>query len=260
MSQRSIRTDSPRRARRVGEDIPLARRSSSLPSPGTSRGSKLRWFLVGSALVASFGALLIAGPLRGLLQPAPVAGLNARLGRDGRLLGHFRYPEAPAAQLVAIAPDLQLRTDAARSLLQMQKDAAAAGVNLVVLSGFRSRELQKRLFFDVKSERNQSAADRALVSAPPGFSEHSTGFAVDLGDGRAPEANLSPRFDATTAYRWLQANAARYHFQLSFPRNNPQGVSYEPWHWRFEGSSEALELFEPAHRLSGSRAGDQGLR
>jgi D-alanyl-D-alanine carboxypeptidase len=89
-----------------------------------------------------------------------------------------------------------------------------------------------------------------MVSAPPGFSEHSTGYAVDLGDGSEPATNLAPSFDQTAAFAWLQAHGARYHFTLSFPRDNPQGVSYEPWHWRFEGSAEALKVFEPAQRLS----------
>ncbi|MGB1131066.1 MAG: D-alanyl-D-alanine carboxypeptidase family protein, partial [Haloferula sp.] len=52
------------------------------------------------------------------------------------------------------------------------------------LSGFRSLALQESIFFDVASERNQTAEERAQVSAPPGYSEHSTGYAVDLGDGR----------------------------------------------------------------------------
>jgi D-alanyl-D-alanine carboxypeptidase len=151
---------------------------------------------------------------------------------------------------VAIAPGLSLHRDAAAALLAMQRDAASSGVELVVLSAFRSHTLQKELFFDVKSDRNQSARERAMVSAPPGFSEHSTGFAIDLGDGLAPATNLSPSFDQTPAYAWLNANAARYHFTLSFPRGNSQGLSYEPWHWRFEGSAEALQLFEPAQRLA----------
>jgi D-alanyl-D-alanine carboxypeptidase len=110
--------------------------------------------------------------------------------------------------------------------------------------------LQRQLFFDVMAQRNQSSLQRAQVSAPPGFSEHSTGYAVDLGDGKDPQTNLSTRFDGTAAYRWLRANSARFHFALSFPLRNAQGVSYEPWHWRFEGSNEALRLFEPAMRLS----------
>jgi D-alanyl-D-alanine carboxypeptidase len=117
---------------------------------------------------------------------------------------------------------------------------------------FRSLALQRHLFFEVGAERSQSPEERARVSAPPGFSEHSTGFAVDLADGRNPQTNLSTSFETTDAYAWLQANAVRFHFLLSFPANNRQGVSYEPWHWRFVGSTEALRLFEPAHRLSRS--------
>jgi len=205
--------------------------------------------LVVTGLVTGTVLLLMAGPLRRWLTPPPVAGLNARLGADGRLLGHFPYPEVAPSQLSAISADLQLRPEAAQAFLAMQRAAAADGVDLVVLSAFRSVNLQRQLFFDVKAERNQSAKDRARVSAPPGFSEHSTGFAVDLGDRRLPGTNVSTSFDGTPAYHWLAAHAHRFHFQLSFPAGNSQGVSYEPWHWRFEGSTEALRLFEPAQRL-----------
>ena len=105
----------------------------------------------------------------------------------------------------------------------------------------------------MKSARNQTASERAKVSAPPGYSEHSTGLAVDLGDGDDPGTNLSQSFESTAAFRWLQDHAAAYHFTLSFPIGNIQGVSYEPWHWRFEGSSDALRLFEPARRLAQTR-------
>jgi D-alanyl-D-alanine carboxypeptidase len=235
----------------IEEEIPLARRSQ-LPQPRRPSflGRLLRLLIV-SGLVTGTVLLLMAGPLRRwLTPPTPVAGLNARLSADGRLLGHFPYPEASPAQLVAISSSLRLQRDAAAALLAMQRAAAADGVNLVVLSAFRPLSLQRQLFFDVKAERNQSARDRARVSAPPGFSEHSTGFAVDLGDGRLPSTNLSTRFDGTPSYRWLAAHAQRFHFQLSFPAGNAQGVSYEPWHWRFEGSTEALRLFEPAQRLA----------
>jgi D-alanyl-D-alanine carboxypeptidase len=179
-----------------------------------------------------------------------VAGLNVRAGIDGRLLGHLPYAEVKPSELVAISPGLELQRDAADALVAMRSAAAADGVDLVVLSGYRSIALQKHLFFDVGSERNQSAEQRARVSAPPGFSEHSTGYALDIGDGRSPGTNLSQSFEATAAFAWLVQNANRYHFNLSFPAGNPQGVNYEPWHWRFEGSAEALRLFEPAHRLT----------
>jgi D-alanyl-D-alanine carboxypeptidase len=168
---------------------------------------------------------------------------------DGRLLGHFPYGEATDADLVSIAPGLELHADAAEALVAMQEAARAEGIDLLVLSAFRSIASQKHIFFDVKSERNQSAQQRAQVSAPPGYSEHSTGYAVDLGDARRPATNLSVAFETTEAFAWLQTHANRFHFRLSFPVGNGQGVSYEPWHWRFEGSAEALKTFEPAQRL-----------
>ena len=203
-----------------------------------------------SALLAGGAVLLLIGPLRNLITPRPVPGLEARLGPDGRLLGHFPYPEADPEDLVAIAPGLLLQPQAARALEAMLAAADADGIVLTVLSAYRSLDLQKQLFFDVKAERNQTSADRARVSAPPGFSEHSTGYAVDLGDGRLPATNLMESFESTDAYRWLDRHAARFHFVRSFPKGNPQGVIYEPWHWRFEGSTDALEMFEPAQRLA----------
>lgn len=203
-----------------------------------------------AVLMAAALALVFPGPVRRWLAPGPVAGLDARLSPDGRLLGHFPYPEVAASALVEVAPGQRLQRDAAQEVVAMQRAAAADGVDLVVLSAFRPITLQEDLFFEIKSERNQSALERAQVSAPPGFSEHSTGYAVDFGDGSRPQADLSTAFAETPAYRWLQANAARFHFILSFPPDNPQGVSYEPWHWRFEGSAEALQLFEPAQRLA----------
>lgn len=236
-------------APRSGDDIPEARRVVAL------RPARPLWrqrLLLGagiSLLLAAALAMVFQQSLRRWLVPEPVPGLAARLSADGRLLGHFPYGEAAGADLVTLAPGMELHRDAAEAFLAMQRAAAADGVDLVVLSAFRSIALQKSLFFDVKSARAQSARDRAQVSAPPGFSEHSTGYALDLGDGRIPTANLSPSFSTTPAFQWLQSNAARFHFVLSFPDNNPQGVSYEPWHWRFEGTADALRTFEPAQRL-----------
>ena len=240
-----------RRADRVaGDDIPLARRSIS-PALQPRRPWRLVLLTAGGILLSGVAVLVVfPQPLRRLMAPPPVEGLQSRVSLDGRLLGHFPYPEASDGDLVSLAPGLQLHRDAARSLQRMLDAAAADGIDLRLLSAHRSVELQKQIFFDVKSERNQSALERARVSAPPGFSEHSTGYAVDLGDGRAPSTNLSESFERTDAFAWLQAHANRFHFTLSFPAGNQQGVAYEPWHWRFEGTADALQTFEAAQRLS----------
>ncbi len=246
-----VRAVAPRRTSR--DDIPVARRSRP-PQRSRRRGSGL-WIACLLVFSSCLGVVLLGPALLTRFSPQPqvVDGIAEAPSVDGRLLGHFPYAEASAINLVLVGPGLELHIDAAEALRSMQRAAASDGVDLRLLSGYRSHALQKGIFFDVKSERNQTASERAKVSAPPGYSEHSTGLAVDLGDGDAPATNLSESFETTSAFRWLQDHAASYHFTLSFPEGNNQGVSYEPWHWRFEGSADALRQFEPARRLALTR-------
>lgn len=161
------------------------------------------------------------------------------------LLGHLPYDVAPQSSLEAVTADgrLSLRSNAARKFKQMQSDARAEGIILTAISAFRTAQDQEQLFFGVKEQRGQNATKRAEVSAPPGYSEHHTGYAIDIGDGNAPATNLETTFAQTPAFAWLEKNAPKYSFELSFPPNNDQGVSYEPWHWRFVGDRDSLETF-----------------
>ena len=166
---------------------------------------------------------------------------------DDSLLGHLPYKEISKEKLVVIEPDIEVHFEMSESLLKMREDARNDGIFLVFLSGFRSINLQKDIFYSLKSRRNQVAAERARVSAPPGYSEHSTGFAIDIGDANKRETDFEIEFENTDAFKWLKKNAAKYHFILSFNRNN-ENVDYEPWHWRYEGSIEALKIFEVSNR------------
>lgn len=170
------------------------------------------------------------------------------------LLGHFPYKEAPPETLRPVSRDgqVKLRVAAAAKFQEMALAARRAGVFLVPISGFRSLDDQNYLFFEVKAQQGATPRERAEVSAPPGYSEHHTGYAIDIGDGGRPATNLQVAFETTPAFRWLTANAVRYSFELSFPRNNPQGVSYEPWHWRFVGDRDSLETFYRARPSSPS--------
>ncbi|USR89822.1 M15 family metallopeptidase [Phormidium yuhuli AB48] len=167
------------------------------------------------------------------------------------LLGHFPYEEAPPEDLRPIVSDntIQLRAAAAEAYLEMEAAARADGVWLMPLSGFRSVEDQEYLFFEIKAQRGQVPSQRAAVSAPPGYSEHHTGYAIDIGDADVPATNLSPDFENTAAFKWLRENAAYFSFELSFPRDNPQNIMYEPWHWRFVGDRHSLETFYKAREL-----------
>lgn len=168
------------------------------------------------------------------------------------LLGHLPYAEAPESELMPVGDgSILLRQTAAEKFEAMVAAAKAEKINLTSLSGFRSIDEQEGVFFDVKAQRGENTATRAEVSAPPGYSEHHTGYAVDLGDGYFPDADLKESFENTPAFKWLQANAGYYSFEMSFPKDNPQGVSYEPWHWRFVGDRTSLETF---YRARGTEA------
>ncbi len=233
------------RRRNNSDDIPLALRASPkrlVPLKGVRYAFAI--FIVTCLAVVFIGTYFLSN----FNSQVFFQGNKQVPSADGRLLGHFPYPEASSEDLIAVYPDLEIHKDTYAALKLMRKAALNDGINLILLSGYRSHKLQKQIFFQVKSHRNQTAIERARVSAPPGYSEHSTGYAIDLGDSIRRDTDLSVEFEQTNAFRWLKSNAAKYHFVLSFPEGNEQGVSYEPWHWRFEGTADALRQFEAARR------------
>jgi zinc D-Ala-D-Ala carboxypeptidase len=179
-------------------------------------------------------------------KPAPVpAPKPVSKKAQANLLGHLPYDVASESALVPVTADssLKMRPAAANKFQEMQAAAKADGVTLTLISAFRDLKTQEQLFFGVKEQKVQDATKRAEVSAPPGYSEHHTGYAVDIGDGNAPATNLEKDFANTAAFGWLKQNALKYSFEMSFPPDNIQGVSYEPWHWRFVGDRDSLETF-----------------
>jgi zinc D-Ala-D-Ala carboxypeptidase len=135
----------------------------------------------------------------------------------------------------------------------MAAAARAQGITLFPISGFRSIVEQKYVFFAIRDQRGQKSQERARVSAPPGYSEHHTGYAIDIGDAKLPEHNLSPSFAETPAFKWLRRKAIKYNFELSFPENNTQGINYEPWHWRFVGDVNSLSTFAKARTAAAQK-------
>ncbi|MEG4520918.1 MULTISPECIES: M15 family metallopeptidase [unclassified Microcoleus] len=273
MDNASLSRKPPQASELVADEIPEAVRDHPYPEAGQSQSKKkgLIWKLLGLAALA-FGVsiwlhlnfnLFPATSQAEQTQQDSAATSSASPSVPSpattpkvpaipeNLLGHLPYPEAPAKDLVSVTSDgsVKLRSSAAAKYQEMVNAAAASGIYFAPISGFRSLQDQQHVFFDVKAERRQNASKRAEVSAPPGYSEHHTGYAIDIGDGSAPEHNLSPSFENTQAFKWLEANAVAFSFEMSFPKNNRQGVSYEPWHWRFVGDKQSLETFYKAHSM-----------
>jgi D-alanyl-D-alanine carboxypeptidase len=127
---------------------------------------------------------------------------------------------------------LWLRIDAARHWLRMRDHAMRDGVVLEAISGYRSHDYQLGIF-ERKRARGLAVDEILAVNAAPGFSEHHSGQALDIGTPDEPPAEES--FEATPAFAWLQEHAGGFGFALSYPRGNPNGIVYEPWHWRHSG-------------------------
>jgi zinc D-Ala-D-Ala carboxypeptidase len=188
---------------------------------------------------------LVGGAATGEQQPSDLDRAVKLAPSSRQLLGHRAFEEAPTNDLVALSVNssIRLRSAAAAKYETMTQAAAQEGIRLVPLSGFRSQSEQEAIFFSLKAQRGQDAQTRAEVSAPPGYSEHHTGYAIDLGDRNQANTHLNSDFADTPAYQWMETNAVRYGYELSFPPDNFQGVAFEPWHWRFVGDRHSLETF-----------------
>lgn len=143
------------------------------------------------------------------------------------------YPEAD--QLVAVGPDMfgrpqQMTQPTFDAWQTMLKAANLVGIELQLVSAYRSVQYQCEVIAR-KLSAGRSISEILTVNAPPGHSEHHTGRALDLSTpGCEP---LSETFEYTPAFRWLSTNASRHGFSLSYPRANPSGIAFEPWHWAY---------------------------
>jgi D-alanyl-D-alanine carboxypeptidase len=152
--------------------------------------------------------------------------------RDYGRIRKLRAQREPA-HLVLIGTDIHgrvqwLQPRAARALAGMREAAAHEGIELQIVSAFRSIEYQLGII-ERKRARGLGMDEILRVSAAPGYSEHHSGRCVDF---TTPgfEA-LEEAFECSPAFAWLRRNAARYGFTLSYPRGNAHGIAYEPWHW-----------------------------
>lgn len=122
----------------------------------------------------------------------------------------------------------QLDADAFAAWQAMKAAAAKDRIALQIVSAYRSFDYQKALFMK-KLGRGDTLNTILQVNAAPGYSEHHSGRALDIGCPGFPY--LETVFEDSPAFRWLTENAASYKFHLSFPKNNTSGIQYEPWHW-----------------------------
>jgi len=127
---------------------------------------------------------------------------------------------------------LWLTRSAARGWQALRAAAARDGIVLEAISGYRSHDYQLGIF-ERKLDRGQTIEQILTVNAAPGYSEHHSGRALDIGAPGEPPAEES--FERTPAFAWLTRHADGFGFVMSYPRDNPHGIVYEPWHWYYLG-------------------------
>lgn len=146
-----------------------------------------------------------------------------------------------ALRLSKEASEMQVSNQMAPALLQLFQAAEAAGVPLMLASGYRSYSQQVAVYGAEVKNYGGLQADRE--SARPGHSEHQTGLAADL-EPVNRQCEIAQCFGQLPEGKWLVANAASYGFIIRYPENKEQitGYMYEPWHVRYVGLMLAKEL------------------
>lgn len=127
---------------------------------------------------------------------------------------------------------------------KLAADAVLSGFNLKAFSTYRSFEYQTDLYARYVERDGKEEADR--YSARPGYSEHQTGLAFDIGELNYEQHWASSSFGDTEAAKWLAQNAHRFGFVMRYPLGKEEitGYIHESWHYRYIGIEIATEIFE----------------
>lgn len=154
-----------------------------------------------------------------------------------RARGLRRYDEASELQVAEVGSDgreHRLIPAAAKAWKSLKLQARRDGEVILIVSAFRGVERQMEIIRR-KLDAGESIDAILTVCAPPGYSEHHTGLAVDV--GTPGSERLEVEFERTSAYDWLRRNAEEFGFRLSYPPGNSFGFAYEPWHWCYQDAS-----------------------
>jgi D-alanyl-D-alanine carboxypeptidase len=166
-----------------------------------------------------------------------IARTLADLGITEALFAHRCLPFCREAQQLEVAEtdatgrDYLVLPQVARAWRVMKQAAQQDGVVIELVSAFRSVARQVEII-QGKLASGVPIETILTLSAPPGYSEHHTGRAIDINTPGC-EATEEP-FEHTDAFRWLTVHAHRFGFTLSYPRGNTLGFVYEPWHWCYQ--------------------------
>lgn len=132
----------------------------------------------------------------------------------------------------------KIRSEVYEAFKNMFNEAKKDGITLIINSGYRDYDYQKKLYDEYKNNKGEEYADG--FAARPNFSEHQSGLALDI----ITYGASGTTFDSTDAFKWLIENADKYGFILRYPKGKEDitGYAYESWHWRYLGDNLAKKV------------------
>ena len=189
--------------------------------------------------VVAAAAALLEGSMNASLPEKNMAG-NIFLVNRQNAISQYYVPSVRKVNGPGMSQSM--RDDAATALEEMFAAAKAEGINLAIVSGYRSYTKQASIYSRKKASVGQKEADR--VSARPGTSEHQLGLAMDL--ARKGSSQLNSSFGKTKEGQWVKENAHRFGFIVRYLENYEEvtGYMYEPWHVRYVGTEYAQAIYE----------------
>ena len=132
-----------------------------------------------------------------------------------------------------------MRQSAYDAFKNMWNAAMDNGIQFIINSSYRDYNSQKEIYEDYKNWYGEEKANSQ--AAQPGYSEHQTGYAIDL---FAKDNQLSDTFEESEGYKWLKNNAYKYGFIERYPKDKQYltGYAFESWHWRYVGVEAATVI------------------
>ena len=133
-----------------------------------------------------------------------------------------------------------VRKEVLDAFSKLWKEAKKNKYKITIVSAYRDYEYQNKLFKQYVQEKGLKYA--LNCSAKAGHSEHQTGLAIDV-MGSNGDYNL---FDESNEFNWMKEHAHKYGFILRYPKGKEHitGFKYEPWHYRYIGTTLATYLYE----------------
>ena len=131
---------------------------------------------------------------------------------------------------------LSLKKEAADAVMKLMDAATKENLKLDIISAYRTHDYQNTLF--TNSTKKNGINYALKYSAKKYHSEHELGLAVDFN-------TTQEKFKKTKEYAWLKDNAYKYGFIERYKKGKEYitGYGYEPWHYRYVGTTAALKIY-----------------